>query len=72
MNLNLDLWIAMAGAALFFHYAGVQKVHPAYYVMASVSVSALVMLFLAADWMILLGSQFALWALLTAIHRSRN
>ena len=59
----------MAGAALFFHYAGVQKVHPAYYVMVSVSVSALVMLLLVADWTILLGSQFALWALLTAIHR---
>ena len=44
MNLNLELWVAMAAAALFYHYANTQKAPTAIYVLASVAVSVVVML----------------------------
>ena len=44
MNLNLELWVAMGAAALFYHYANTRKAPTAVFVLASVAVSALMML----------------------------
>jgi len=72
MNLNLDLWVAMAAAALFFHHANRQKVHPAFFVMASVMVSALVMLLLPATPLAVLGGQVGLFVVIAGLQRLRK
>lgn len=65
MNLNPELWIAMAAAALFYHFANTRKAPAAVFVLASVAVSTLIML---TNWQgyvgILIGQTILLAALI--------
>ena len=72
MSLNLGLWIAMAGAALFFHYAGRHKAPTAIYVLLSVSISALAMVLSDSDWPSVLVGQLLLFAAIEIFRRIRK
>ncbi len=72
MNLNLELWVAMAAAALFYHYASTQKRPPAVYVLASVAVSAIIMLAIGQGAVGVLVGQAILFAAVLAYQKLRK
>ena len=72
MSLNLELWIAMAAAALFYQYARIHKVSTAAYVVASVTVSVLVMLIIGQGWEGVLIGQLILFALIFTYAKIRK
>ena len=72
MSLNLELWIAMAAAALVYHYANIRKVSTAAYVLASVAVSALVMLLIGQGWAGVLIGQLLLFGVIFAYEKFRK
>lgn len=69
MSLNLELWIAMAAAALFYHYASIRKASTAAYVLASVTVSVLVMLIIVQGWAGILIGQLLLFGVIFAYEK---
>lgn len=72
MNLNLELWVAMAAAALFYHYANIRKASTPLFVLSSVAVSALVMLFVGQGYVGVLVGQATLFAVLFLYLRFRK
>jgi hypothetical protein len=72
MNLNLELWVAMAAAALFFHFANRSKAPAAVFVLASVAVSALVMLTVEQGYLAVLIGQVVLFAVIFAYLKIRK
>ncbi|MCY7387155.1 MAG: hypothetical protein LH481_03680 [Burkholderiales bacterium] len=75
MNLNLELWVGMAAAALFYHYANTQKTQKApatVYVLASVAVSVIVMLTIGQGAIGVLVGQAILFAVVFAYQKLRK
>ena len=72
MNLNLELWVAMAAAALFYHYANTQKAPTVVYVLASVAVSVIIMLAFGQGAVGVLVGQAILFAAVLAVQKLRN
>ena len=72
MSANAELWIAMAAAALCYHYANTQKAPVAIFVLASVAVSALVMLATGFGYVGILIGQAILFAALFAYLKLRK
>ena len=72
MNLNLELWVAMGAAALFYHYANTRKAPTAVFVLASVAVSALMMLAVGQGVVAVLIGQVVLFAALFAYLKLRK
>ena len=72
MNLNLELWVAMAAAALFYHYANIRKASTPLLVLSSVAVSALVMLIVGQGYIGVLAGQAILFAVLFLYLRLRK
>ena len=72
MNLNLELWVAMAAAALFYHYASTCKAPTAVYVLASVAVSVIIMLTIGQGAVGVLVGQAILFAAVFAYQKLRK
>ena len=72
MNLNLELWVAMAAAALFYHYANARNAPAAVYVLASVAVSAIIMLTIGQGAVGVLVAQAILFAAVFAYQKLRK
>ena len=72
MNLNLELWVGMGAAALFYHFANTRKADTALFVLASVAVSVLMMLVVAQGVVGLLIGQVVLFAVLFAYLKLRK
>lgn len=72
MNLNLELWVAMAAAALFYHYANTQKAPTGVYVLASVAVSVIIMLTIGQGAVGVLVGQLILFAAVFAYQKLRK
>lgn len=72
MNLNLELWVAMAAAALLYHYANIRKASAPLFVLSSVAVSALVMLIVGQGYIGVLVGQAILFAVLFLYLRLRK
>lgn len=72
MSLNPELWIAMAAAALLYHYAATRKLPAPLYVLASVAVSIVAMLAIGQGWIGVLVAQLVLFAALLAYQRFRK
>ena len=72
MNLNLELWVAMAAAALFYHYASARKAPAAIYVLASVAVSAIIMLTIGQGAVGVLVGQAILFAAVFVYQKLRE
>ena len=72
MNLNLELWVAMAAAALFYHYATTQKAPTAAYVLASVAVSVITMLTIGQGAVGVLVGQAILFAAVFAYQKLKK
>jgi hypothetical protein len=64
VSFDPQLWVAMAAAALFYHYATSQKASTQLYLFASVVVSAICMLVLKVDWIGLTAAQVVLFIVL--------
>ena len=64
MNLDLELWVAMAAAALFYQYANVHKASTQLFLLSSVAVSVLVMLTVGPGYIGMLTGQALLFAAL--------
>ena len=62
MNLDLELWVAMAAAALFYQYANVHKASTQLFLLSSVAV--LVMLTVGPGYIGMLTGQALLFAAL--------
>jgi hypothetical protein len=72
MSLNPELWIAMAAAALLYHYAATRKLPAQLYVLASVAVSIVSMLVIGQGWVGVLVAQVVLFAVLWGYQRFRK
>ncbi len=72
MSLDLTLWLAMGGAAFFYHYAMNQGTKPALYMMTSVAVSVLVMVIFPHEWLVVLLGQAILYGVLTAYKKYKG
>jgi hypothetical protein len=72
MSLNAELWIAMAAAALFYHYAATRKLPAQLYVLASVAVSIASMLAIAQGWAGVLVAQVVLFAAIWGYQKFRK
>ena len=72
MSLDLTLWLAMGGAALFYHFATSHQATPALYMLMSVAVSVLVMLVFPREWLDILLGQGLLYLALTAYKRFKR
>ena len=71
MNLDLELWIAMAAAALFYQYANVNKASTQLFLLSSVAVSVLVKLTAGPGYIGMLVGQAFLFAVLFLYLKSR-
>jgi CHASE2 domain-containing sensor protein len=72
VSFDPQLWIAMAAAALFYHYARSQKATVHLYLFLSVSVSAAYLLWAQTGWLGLIIAQLALFVFLVLIGRKRD
>ncbi len=72
MNLDLELWIAMAAAALAYQFANVNKASTQLFLLSSVAVSVLVMLTAGPGYIGMLIGQALLFAALFLYLKSRK
>ncbi len=72
MNLNAELWIAMAAAALFYHFARTRKAAAPIFVLVSVAVSTLIMLTNWHGYVGILIGQAVLFVVLIAYLKWRK
>ena len=72
MSLNAELWIAMAAAALFYHYAATRKLSVQLYVLASVAVSIIAMLAISQGWVGVLVAQLVLFVAIWGYQKFRK
>ena len=72
MSLDFSLWLAMGGAAFFYHFAASQGAVPALYMLTSVAVSVLVMIAFPREWIAILLSQVLLYLALLAYKKFKR
>jgi hypothetical protein len=72
MSLDLTLWLAMGGAAFFYHFAASQKANPALFLLISVAISVLAMLLFPGEWIAVLLAQGLLFLALTTYQKFKG
>jgi hypothetical protein len=72
LSFDPQLWIAMAAAALFYHYASSRKASIQLYLLLSVAVSAAYLLWSQTGWLGLIIAQIVLFVFLVLIGRKKK